>query len=1583
MLDPTKEYFFGQQEEVATLDPRKEYNFGDDPQRLYREAPPTLGETAMIIGLDIIPAIGGVILGGLKGPAGAIAGGSVGGGLGNYFSQKYRIARGLQDEIGVGELGASTALSGLPLGVPAKAGMATKTAIRAAQGSGLAGADLLARTTIDEDRLPTEEEVKQAILFGGMFGGGLGYAEAKWFSKTTGVDVDEGMNRLELTDRLTLAIDDAGGPRNFNATQKFPLGPRRRPRVVQQDELEGPLALENRRPPTRPGDDARELSQDEFEVIDLDNISSRDYAEEYISQIENKLLLETTETIEGLAKTQDVAPEFQDLKLALENKIATPQQFAQQDQTILNISRIDNPAKLWENLSMRNDSVFRTPDASESYLEGLAGKISPKWRLTEIAPDNPVDRKFALTKKDQPNDYISITETPGLILVNSLKAGNSASDAYQAILQYAFNKGKEYMPQYLTSINEMRTLGAMFSSALKNKSTKHFQPSEFQKGKDVMDLPDDYNWGENYLLDLEYLARGEANLVKTRMDRSATYSGKEPFLDQVGYDFTKNKFFRTTKDGKKIPMNPSAFVPLIKEVDPRFEKGVGMTTVQRAVVTKSLMDEKAAIHAGKHNIILENVLPAGVGAATFLSTLTDEEKSELSQAGGWGLGLATIAAALGVKNKNAVKAVQKGVQKGKSKNASDNAVRAKGGVPKADDTPRVSPNPDARDSTNPRHLRTQELLDLLEDSTDEQIITQVVATLAERASRDTPGGRRLAKTLTELLNNQRVSDIGTKLRLTDRARGILQSPDAMMQTSRETTIQTGLNNLKNKELISMYKAGNDGALEELRRRAYKNPRTKKLLEKHDLITGILTSGIGASVALEMILDEDEDMMRAGFDGGYLLAILAAATLGYKGAKKFYKTPRYKSMQAQARKNPRDAEPSFIKEENVRRTNKKNPFVPPGSAQKVWRDFVDITRDALSPLSRSLKGISPAITNAVRQHDRSVNQRSREFIDRGSPYLKSMAKLLKGRPQLEEKFENYLLNGQYNEITRDILDKVNAPQAVYKQQQEIRKVLDEVRTYARERGGIDVGYIEDYFPRVVADYKSFRKGLEASGDVASKSQIDKALQDYANKHHEGFVEKVTDSEAAEVMSRVLRGYPMQQGMTPDAAKARTIKFVDSEMAKGYKKPGDAFTEYVERMVQATERRNFFYRKPGSSAEVGFEGSRDRIGADLGSKMEIGEGISNVVSRLQKENSLSADDVDTLQKLLQARFSSQSVGPAFQAIKNSNYIFTMGNFGSAITQLGDLAYSFHFGGFSNTFKSFFDKQYDFVKHFGLENVNVDMMNSAGFTAKALDWVFWATQLKRLDKFAKNTLMNTIWRKQKQVASKDAEALVRELEPTFGPQAKVIVRELQQSNPNSKSIPKSVEELIWYKFLDLNPATLTEMPALYSQSGNARIAYMLKSFTLKQFDVFQQAGIDDIRKAKSLYSQGNEKAAAKLAMKGVGNLAGLAAIFAAANATTDVIKDTMYGRPTKPDELIQNNLLKLVGMNRYTLYGMKREGVGSAVLQYIAPPTTLFDRASRDLSSIFEGKEYKGNMLQGTPLDIYYWHYLGGLDKVKRME
>ncbi len=209
--------------------------------------------------------------------------------------------------------------------------------------------------------------------------------------------------------------------------------------------------------------------------------------------------------------------------------------------------------------------------------------------------------------------------------------------------------------------------------------------------------------------------------------------------------------------------------------------------------------------------------------------------------------------------------------------------------------------------------------------------------------------------------------------------------------------------------------------------------------------------------------------------------------------------------------------------------------------------------------------------------------------------------------------------------------------------------------------------------------------------------------------------------------------------------------------------------------------------------------------------------------------------------------------------------------------------------------------------------------------------------------------------------------------------MVKELQESNPASKQLPKAVEELIWYKFLDLNPATLGEMPKFYNQSGNARIMYMLKTFTIKQFDVAREAAGADIAKAKELYAQGNKKAAAKSAAKGMKGLIGLATVFAAANAGTDMIKDTLYGRPIKRDELLENNLWKLIGINRYLVMKAQRDGPAKAFLEFLLPPTAVFDRAGQDIQALAGDKEYKGAMLQGTPLDMVYWKYLGGLDKI----
>ena len=55
-------------------------------------------------------------------------------------------------------------------------------------------------------------------------------------------------------------------------------------------------------------------------------------------------------------------------------------------------------------------------------------------------------------------------------------------------------------------------------------------------------------------------------------------------------------------------------------------------------------------------------------------------------------------------------------------------------------------------------------------------------------------------------------------------------------------------------------------------------------------------------------------------------------------------------------------------------------------------------DAPVPLSRKLKNINPRLTEVFRNHERQIAIRAREYMDRVSPFIVSMNKLLKNSPQ---------------------------------------------------------------------------------------------------------------------------------------------------------------------------------------------------------------------------------------------------------------------------------------------------------------------------------------------------------------------------------------------------------------------------------------------------------------------------------------------------------------------------------------------------------------------------------------------------------
>ena len=1397
MLDQNQNYSFGNTQ--GTLDLSGDYSFGGTSRELYREAPQTGAETAMSIGLEVIPAlIGGIGFG--------LAGGAGGSAVGNYLSQKYRMSRGLQDEFGFGEFGAATALGGFPVGKFAdksksvfRGGYATplqRTAIRAGQGAALATGELTARTFIDEDRAPTPDEVATTLLFGGVFGGTLGAAEAK-FLRDQGLPGVEGQKRTELLTNIVKDVKEAGGPKNYeigrpvgfftfrdpqgNFVLRDPettdlatttgiepvtaLGPRRL-RRLDQPKLPGPRGLGG------PGQarigQSRTLTDDG--IIEVEAIPVEDYAEGLLNGIENKLLLESEDMVQTLATTQELSPEMQRMREIFERKIAS------------------------------DNEIF-----------------------TGI---NPIVAK-----------------------------GN------------------------LADTQRLREL-------------------------------------------------------KAKLDK-IDHTGKQEGL------------------------------------------------------RKKLEKEKRALER-KHNIV-GNVLLGGAGVASVASMFTEEEESELSQAGFDKIiiaGLAALGVGSKLKNKDLIKSAVKGRKQGKAEQEQnivepERVGKAAVEAESIEATPppepgKPKPTTDKKRiliKDNVRSYYVDELIDSLKIA-DEDNAKIILEELGRRSALNTPEAQKIRKKM----------QIAAMEGDIDAPRSQQLSDPYSIPTTGDPSAQ-GFRDLGRQELLNLAQQNDQRAIAEVVRRAEKNPRTKRFFQREGIITGLLTTGTGAIALMEMMEDEDSSVSRAALGGGELLLALVLGTLGYRGAKKFIKSAEFKKAKAQIKANPSAAEPDIIKQAKINQVLERSAFAPRNAVIEMMQSAMDFVSDALVPLSRKLKNINPRLTEVFRNHERQIAKRAREYMDRVSPFIVSMNKRLKNSPQKNRLFKQYLLNGDYAKIRDDILGP-NAPQALFDELDEMTRTLDEIRDYARQRGGIDVGYIAQYFPRKIRNYTSFRRALEQQEDLGEiRTELDKALDDYAKKHGFATRDDIPSEEAAEVVSKALRT-PPSGGMTPGNVKMRTIESVSPQMLDAYADPAEALQDYVQRMVQATERRNFLLRKPDAGAsKVGFEGSQDNINADLGMRMEVTDDmIGSLADRLRRENNLSQEDVEKLKEILRSRFSSKTVSPFFQGMKNLNYMAVMGNFGSAITQLGDLAYSIHFNGFDNTFKALFNRKdnFDFVKYFGLSDSSIDAATSTQGLSSALDKVFTVTGLKKLDQLGKNTFMNASWRKYHAQAKKNGTALVDDLAPVFGRErAGRMVRELQESDPKSNDLPKAVEELIWYKFLDVNPATLGEMPKYYNESGNMRIAYMLKSFTLKQFDVFREAGIEDIRKATKLYNEGKKGEAAKFASKGMKNLLGLAVVFAAANAGTDIIKDIMYGRPIKEDDLVLDNTLKLLGINRYLMYKARREGVGKAVLETMLPPMTVFDRGGKDLDDFLSGKEYKGNLLQGTPLDIIYWRYLGGVDKVKNMD
>lgn len=597
----------------------------------------------------------------------------------------------------------------------------------------------------------------------------------------------------------------------------------------------------------------------------------------------------------------------------------------------------------------------------------------------------------------------------------------------------------------------------------------------------------------------------------------------------------------------------------------------------------------------------------------------------------------------------------------------------------------------------------------------------------------------------------------------------------------------------------------------------------------------------------------------------------------------------------------------------------------------------------SRLGSSLGNFGKHILLSVRQRAGDIDPKIRAFFDKLDYFQPNLEKkfaskahgFVKKFQKLTEteknEFDYYVYNQCHEELNAFLKEKGMA-----QEYQEVRQLLNFIYAISN-KAGIDMGFIEEYFPTSMIDYAGF---LDYMKGTDKWSYIAKAL-------HEADPQGVwSDKEKAEAVNKLLRGYRLDPVSKPKNANERKILYKSPELMRFYEHSDVALVKYLQGMSQAIAINKAFGKGGGFDTDA-------TIGA--------------IVLELIESGTITNKEEAEIRRLLKSRLSYGATPEFMAMVKNVGYLQTMNNITSAITQLGDLYAPFYKYSFGTAIKSIFGKSEITKTDLGLDKIWEEFADNSK-TGIAVEKLFKAIGLEAMDSFGKNVAINASWLNLKeQAANGDMELLAR-LSYTFGKDAQKVLADIKAGN-----ITDDVKILIWADLADTQPIGRSGVPTGYLDNPHGRIFYQLKTFTLNQISLFYADSLVNIQKGIKYRNK-------EQFLKGVQNGFKLLLLLTAGNAAADVLKNLIMGRDIDISDTVVSNLLWNVGVSKYTFYKGKRDGyVRSILSSYLMPPqVSAFDDMQLDMRKIATGKRKLKDTAAVTYLPFgraYYWWFGGG--------
>jgi len=614
---------------------------------------------------------------------------------------------------------------------------------------------------------------------------------------------------------------------------------------------------------------------------------------------------------------------------------------------------------------------------------------------------------------------------------------------------------------------------------------------------------------------------------------------------------------------------------------------------------------------------------------------------------------------------------------------------------------------------------------------------------------------------------------------------------------------------------------------------------------------------------------------------------------------------------------------------------------------------------LGAISTRLKKIDDGLFGRLMRMEFGTHKSTHLYLERVDPFSQEVAKL----PALAKQELNKLLASR-NHKGADQWMRQRGYDTMADSFEEVKNVLKEIGDQLPIKADMD-----GYFPRNVRDHKKFIEALggntdeieralnkaaaakqkkvsnltpferdrviekvalgKAGGTGTKTERIKQAVAEAkAAKKAKGFKGTLSKKERTAIVTRVLKGYKPIGDRGLRQTKQRTVKdeTLTDELMAQYRSPEESLQSYIRTSVNNIEKRKFFQ---GSVID------------DIdGEGISINSSINKLVKDLKSTSKLDAKQTDELKDIISARFGAEdaTMHGILAGVKNLGYIGTLGDFLSTMTQLTDTTNIMGYHGFFNTVKAAFGPKVTKMEDIGISDIARELGESGSFT-KTLNTILKASGFKRIDRFGKETLMQAVRNKSMKQLKTDAgvKKFKEKWSDVYGPDIDRVVSDLQNGTKSELS------NLHYFtKLSEHQPISYSEYPAAYLRNPNGRLAYMLKSFTLKQYDLVRRNLYQEFKKAEGV------KAKSLVAWK----TAKVAGFMATGGLAVDKTKDLILGREIKPEDLPMDAVWSLAGafgLTRYIGEGKLRQGdVLGAGFDLVSVPIPLF----KGLQELFSG-------------------------------